>query len=629
MNRSMISWSWALNSSQIIEPTRDIYHNGLIIIILMKKKNFTGNLIGAVLIFLAPVCHVHGQENSVLNRSCQADKTTIILDASVFLDRLHKDHYITDAGRLDVPWIYKNTALCMTTRRQYVINTDIPESGAWYLFARTHGDENSSFRIAVDDRLTDTFVGNQSLNWKLAGAFELEQGTTNVRLMSIEGSPVLDVLVLTRDEGFTEDDLALQESHPDVQLLKSYDIPFSSTVKFGDLTGDGLTDFMALKRDYSVVAFDHDGEELWSWDAPEEFRRQHEPPGLIWDIDRDGSAEALYWRYMDNREWLVAADGTTGEIEYRTEWPVPPLPHAWNNFRLAVANLDGDDYPDQIIVFTDPGFWPGHTGRITITAYTHDLELLWQHEEIKSKDHLGHSIYPVDLTGNGKDEVVVGSLVLNAEGDEIWNRFDLWYSNHDHLDACRFADLTGDGKKEMVAAMSEGGIVVYDALSGDILWQKMAGHSQQVEAGNFLAGVESPQVVVGARSYDHAFGLGTQLHWFTPDGDLAGLWPEKAINGNPMFVKGDWYGNGDETLFWYKFKILENGKGVLYFPEQVYHMFDFMGNGPEEVITLSPGLLRIYGSRNVRKAGADRKSDPRYLYKCVTNHSHYGSAARE
>ena len=42
------------------------------------------------------------------------------------------------------------------------------------------------------------------------------------------------------------------------------------------------------------------------------------------------------------------------------------------------------------------------------------------------------------------------------------------------------------------------------------------------------------------------------------------------INGNPDFVRGNW-----------------RGAGELYFPDPVFHMFDFMGQGAEEVITLS------------------------------------------
>jgi hypothetical protein len=551
-----------------------------------------------------------------------SDNTTLIFDASEFLDRLPRDHYITDANRLNADWIFNNTALFMGSRSQYVIEITIPERGEWHLFARTHGHDNSYFRVAVNDILNDSYLGNRPLHWKHAGTFQLEEGKTTLRLMQVMSGPVLDVLVLTKNENFTEEDLQYYELHPDVEQLRSYEIPSAGVVKFGDLTGDNRTDFLVLTRDYSAHAYNHEGELMWSWDAPDEYREQRsefEAPGLIWDLNRNGSAEAIHWRYMDGTEWLVAADGKTGEIIYKTEWPTGPLPHVYNNFRLAIGNLDGG-YPDNVIAFTDYG------GQINVTAYNHQLVKLWQHEEVKQKDHLGHYVYPVDLTGDGRDEIAVGSLLLNADGREIWNRFDLFYNNRDHVDSYRFADLTGNGVKEMVAAHSEVGMLVYDSESGDILWQQMAEHTQQVETGYFLDGVDGPQVAAGARTYGNRQAgehyLWAQVHWFSQDGELLGLWPEKPINGNPVFVKGDWYGNGGEELFWYKFRMNENGEGELYFRDQVYHMFDFTGNGIEEVITLAPGSLQVFGYRN-GEPGSDLKTDFNYLQQNVANHTHY------
>lgn len=573
-----------------------------------------------VLLFVSGyLTSVSGQANRTAD---EKSITTLIFDASDFLDRLPRDHYITDAGQMNVDWLFNNTALYMGSRSQYVIDIEIPEAGTWYLFARTHGQENSYFRVAVDDRLNDSFLGNKPLNWEHTGSFELEQGKTSLRLMQIMPGPVLDVLVLTKDEHFVEEDLKAYELHPDAALLKSYQIPDARVVKFGDLTGDGRTDFLVLTRNYSAHVYNHEGEKLWFWEAPKEYsneRSEFEAPGLIWDLDGNGSAEAIHWRYEDGVEWLVASDGKTGEIKYRTEWPTGPLPHVYNNFRLAVGNLDGG-YPDNVIVFTDFG------GQINITAYDKELELLWHHEEIKQKDHLGHYIYPVDLTGNGRDEIAAGSLLLNSNGEEIWNRFDLFYNNRDHVDSYRFADLTGNGRKEMVAAHSEVGAVVYDSETGNLLWQQMAEHTQQVETGHFLADINGPQVVTGARTYGNRQAgehyLWAQVQWFTTDGKLIGLWPEKPLNGNPVFVKGDWYGNGEEVLFWYKFRMQDDGKGRLYFGDQVYHMFDFTGNGADEVITLGPGRIQIYGYTNVSDS-SDRKQDPVYLQLRVANHTHY------
>lgn len=547
---------------------------------------------------------------------------TVVVDASDFLDRLQHDHYITDADRLDLSWVFNNTGLYLGSRSQYVIDVDIPEEGTWHLFARTHGDEESYMRIAVDNKLSDGLVGNAPMNMVHNGTFELQKGTVPVRIMQIDDGPVFDVLVLTKNKNFTEKDLSQHELHPDVKLLKDYDIPEASSVKFGDLTGNGQTDFLLLTPGYSAIAFNNEGEQLWEWEAPEEYsdrRASFEAPGLVWDLDQDGASEAIFWYYEDGTEWLVAADGETGEIIHQTEWPTAPLPHAYNNFRLAVGNLDGS-YPDNVIVYTD------HGGQSNVSAYTSDLELVWQHKEEKEKDHLGHYVYPRDFTGDGKDEVAIGSMLLSPEGEKIWNKFDLFYNNRDHVDSYRFDDLNGDGVDEMIAAHSEVGALVYDSRNGDILWQNTAEHTQQVETGNYLKGVEGPQVAFGARTYGNRSAgehyLWAQVQWYTPDGELVKLWPEKPINGNPVFVKGDWDGDGQENLFWHKFKMQDDGSGTLYFGDMVYHMFDFTGNGADEVITLSDGRLRIYGHRDPATS-EDKKLDPDYIKYRISNHTHY------
>jgi hypothetical protein len=547
----------------------------------------------------------------------------VVIDASDFLDQIQKNHVITDAATLRIPWIFNNTALEMRTRSNYVIRVPVPADGVYHLYARTHGKSGSQFRVAIGDRVIDHDLGDEPLRLEDAGTFELRKGSTDVRLMRIEGTPVLDVLVLSPKPRLSEADLRSLQLRPEVRLLREYDIPSSGAVKFGDLTGDGRTDFVVFTRGYSSHAFDRDGKELWSWEAPaegEQLRAEFESPGLVWDFDQDGAAEVVQWRQEEGKEWLVIADGRTGRVLRRTSWPTRPLPHVYNNFRLAIAHLR-PGYPSDIVSLTDSG------GEISVTAYDRDLKQLWNHVEKRKKDHLGHFIYPVDLDGDGIDEVAVGDMVFDAAGKQRWNRMDLFYDNHDHADSYRFADLDGDEKPEMIASHSEDGVVVYDAATGRVKWQATAEHTQQIEVGSYLAGERGPQVVAGARTYgNRAAGepyLGGQVWWFDPTGGLIGKWPGRPLNGNPVFVKGDWKGDGTEQLFWFKFHMKDDGSGELYFGEPVFHMFDFMGDRAEEVITLERGKLRIYGWSGADAHGPRVVHTPEYRRNVVTNHTHY------
>jgi hypothetical protein len=65
----------------------------------------------------------------------------------------------------------------------------------------------------------------------------------------------------------------------------------------------------------------------------------------------------------------------------------------------------------------------------------------------------------------------------------------------------------------------------------------------------------------------------------------------------------------------------DEGKVVLYFKQDAYHLFDFMGTGAEQVIARGGTTLQVYGSKRVRpKTGVRRSVD---YVKRVANHTHY------
>ncbi|MCM3873968.1 MAG: hypothetical protein ND895_25045 [Pyrinomonadaceae bacterium] len=589
-----------------------------------------------------------------------AQLATVVLDDSAFYENIPKGDIITQAGvevgarsaqdRVQPPvarqqrdvgqppgperpqgvlppgsWLFNNSALMMRSQAFIYAKAEIPQAGTYYLWVRSHGRQGSSFRVSVGDKQPTTLFGNEPLTWKTGGSVELKQGLIDVVLSRIvlgvnNVGSTFDALVLTRNADFKEADLKALELIDDVVLLKEYAIPRSSAVKFGDVDGDRKTDFFVVTRNYDGHVFNHDGRELWSYENEQEgagARAGFEAPGLVWDLDRDGFAEVVHYRLTGGKEWLVVSDGRTGAIKFKTAWPTKPMPHEYNNFRLAIAKLSGN-YPSNILAFTDSG------GTISVTAYTGELKQLWQHVENREKDHLGHYVYAVDLNKDGIDEVVTSPpLVLDAAGRVLWNRFDVFDDNHDHCDSIRFYDLDNDGQLEFLAPHSEAGVVVFRSRDGAVMWRHAAEHSQQLEVGNFLRGMPGPHIAVNARTYGRSGepGLSAQLHWFDAQGKLLSKWPANPLNGNPDFVKGDWKGDGSEELFWYKFKLTNEGKGVLYLKQDAYHMFDFMGLGSDQVIARGGTTLQVYGYKYTKpKAGLNRDFN---YWKKVANHTHY------
>ena len=568
---------------------------------------------------------------TALNQSATAQKIVgddLIIDASYFIDDIPRWHQVHTAQSLNVGWLYNNFAIQFINKvgfgiSSYMKDVVIPGDGVYYLYVRSVGGGRNTFRLRVNDRFVDTVFGRDEEGAVMvqAGSYTFQKGE-KVHLMfaRITGSPALDVIVFSKNPNLTEADLIDKQLPDEVVLLHEYDIPASSCVKFGDLTGNGKTDFVVISRNYSCYAFDNSGKELWHWIAPEadsRLREEFEAPGAIWDFDRSGKADFVGWREFDGKEWLVVADGMTGDIKAQTLWPTKEKPHVYNNFRIAIGNLDGK-YPNAILVFTDDGT------TISVNAYTPELQLLWTHADRLRKDHQGHYVYPYDIDGDGIDEVLFGYILLDNKGNVIWERLSDIFDNNDHADSYKFYDLDGDGKLEIISATSALGTQARDAMTGKLIWESPSEHNQQLHVGMFLEGFTRPQVAAGARVYKDRSAdpyISAQVYWFDYAGKLIKRWPANELNGNPVFTGGDWYGNDTEKLFWYRFMFLPDGRGQLYFTGNVYHGFDFERNGAFQVITLDRGKLRVWGYKHVQ--ARQPNNDPDFLRHTMTNHTHY------
>jgi hypothetical protein len=540
-------------------------------------------------------------------------------------------------------WFFNNNTINMSATEDVTAKVPVKDAGVYHLFVRSIGTATSSFRVKIDGKEDAGTYGHGKLAWQQGGEFTLKAGMIEIRLTAIVPRPSLNVLVLTKNAGFKEDELKALELPPEVKLLHEYTIESPNIVKFGDVDGSGKFAIADITGDYSTIMYANDGHELWRWKAPPVqpgAPRGNEAAGMLWDFHHTGRDELAHWRLIDGKEWLVLCDGRTGEIVRKVPWPAQAFPHVANNYRMAVAKFHKDsDGPDALLVFSDTG------GLISLTAYDKDLNQLWQHSEPREKDYFGHYIWPIDVNGDGVDEVFISHLSLDAEGKVLWNNDKYFQKNNDHMDSMEFFDINGDGKLELLTCQSDVGTLAYNAQTGAMLWQNLSDHSQQITAGYILGNSATPQVVTNGRTYlpmprppagapgqrpmrmaapageiAAGGGLGAQLYWFNNKGKLLETWPAHLLYGNPNFARGDWYGNGKRTYFWFRFKLEPDGNATLFFKGEAYHMFDFEHTGAEQVITLDGGTLRVYGNASVVPHAVKRDAEYR---RTIANHTHY------
>ena len=200
----------------------------------------------------------------------------IIVDASDLIDHLAREHVFMDNSRFGGAWLFNNSAVELTVRptMQGSVNlqtrVNIPRTGTYHVFVRTAGPAGSSLRVAVGEKIFASVPCDSIMTWNQVGTVDLARGEEIVWITRVNRSPALDVVVLAMDGDFSEEDLAGYQYQGEVELVKEYPVGRVNAVKFGDLEGDGKTDFLVLDPGYSAYMYNYEGELLWVYESPEE-----------------------------------------------------------------------------------------------------------------------------------------------------------------------------------------------------------------------------------------------------------------------------------------------------------------------------------------------------------------------
>jgi len=395
-------------------------------------------------------------------------------------------------------------------------------------------------------------------------------------------------------------------------------------VGVADLDGDGRYDFVIKQPNanidpwyrywkkspetYKLEAYRSDGRLLWRYDLGWAIERGiWYSPYVVYDFDGDGKAEVAVktgpgdprdkeGKVQSGPEHLTILDGLTGKPVARADWPSRKLftgKHAYNyasRNQIGVAYLDGRT--PCIIVER------GTYNVIEVVAYAfgaRKLRELWRwNNRGKDRRYWGqgaHWMHAADVDGDGRDEVVLGSAVLDDTGRVLWST-GLGHPDHafvGDLDPSRAGLEIYFGLE--TRQKERNGMCMVDAKTGKILWGHQ-GYTRHVHSRGMCSDIDARHP--GAECYSADTDAQKKPAWArlrTCKGRVIGK--DMSWGFGPLVV----YWDADaqrETL--HRGRIEKYGAGRLNprIEGRVIAVADVLGDWREELIVSVKGEMRIY-----------------------------------
>ncbi len=291
------------------------------------------------------------------------------------------------------------------------------------------------------------------------------------------------------------------KSSPYISIKLDGDYKFQK-VGIADLNGDRRYDYVVKQPSdnidpwykywkpspdtYKLEAYDHHGRFLWRHDLGWAIERGiWYSPYVVYDLDGDGRAEVAVktgegdprdkdGKVQTGPEYLTILDGTSGKPITRVDWPSREgFTGKWaynyaSRNQLCVAYLDGKN-PALIVE-------RGTYNTIKLAAYTLEdgrLRELWRWDNRKQpKEYWGqgaHWMHAADVDADGRDELVIGSAVIDDDGTSLWS------TGLRHPDHCYVGDIDPSRPGLEIYYGIEPGrksntMCLVDARTGKILW---------------------------------------------------------------------------------------------------------------------------------------------------------------
>ena len=481
-----------------------------------------------------------------------------------------------------------------------------------------HGcDQEYRLKVDCDGRIAKVYVDDQEL-FRVEDDLVARGGKVGISAdcpsrfadfkvcVSEKTKQEIEVAELAVKETETEE----MKKHPKMKLWKKIDLKNFGTsrqIRFGHLTGtDEWYVVLAqmqkrVSRDaYGFIscltAIDLEGNVLWQLGEPsdktEELGKVSADMAFqVYDIDGDGRDEVIVgWDFE-----IRILDGRTGTIKKSAKTPfsddddadligVPYQIYAFERINpdgIRICNFRGKERPADILI---------KDRYCRIYALDEDLNVMWK---FKSPTNTGHCPLPIDIDGDGKDELLVGYKLLDSDGQMLWS-YPISEDHTDEIVAGKW--MPGEDEGHFACVSGTEGFFIGD-FYGNIVARDMIGHAQRVSIANYCPEREGREIVV--TNY-----WGHQGVIFLYDCYGNQIWEmENEMNGN-ILAPVNWDGDGTELILTNadaKKGGLLNGKGVraVEFPDDGHPVLcceslDLTGDERDELVVWDYHSMYIY-----------------------------------
>jgi hypothetical protein len=459
----------------------------------------------------------------------------------------------------------------------------------------------------LDGEVVFDMTDYQYHSGKAGVRFNTEAQVASVRVTMTAGARTRHLNIRNAEERRLQD---LREQFPKACEAKTLDLrrfwPFQ--LRLASLRGDEHNWLLLRGGDRpGTLALDADGEVMW------------ELPSLLHiPMLTESSGGSDLFGILEGE--LVLLDGRTGATLRRA--PLPKLQGRELVFRyptVSCVNLSAADRPREFILRE------GDDGD-TLWAYDADLNLLWS-AQVNPRFGHGNSIAFYDVDGDGREEILAGGSLLDADGELIWRMERHEEVNHihgaGHVDAVALGPFAQDEEMDPVAFLAAGsaGVYVLDALNGRLRAVHRVGHAQGRHVGNFRPDLPGLEIQVGCRWGNYGIlnlfsGRGERLCTFEPDNISQGGAPvnwsgdggELILMTTSLEAYGLWDGWGRKVV---ELPAAHLPEGMFYGSGASVIAADVLGDPRDELIYVVDGIIRIFGPegdpKNAKRVYAPRR----------------------